>query len=229
MIRFLLLLLFPLALIGQTQLRIGVGNASNDGTGDSVRAAMQKVNTNFTTLFATVYTNGTGGSFIRTGLSTNTLSGHVTVDGNLTHDFDLNDIAGLGLDATTLNVRGVQSAYLDGGIMYLRGVTNLNIITPGVRLGTATTGQFLKLTDAIEGEVEFATPFEVGVATLVGGTVTVANTGVTANSRFLLTGSTSGGTPGWLRVSARVNGTSFTILSSSGTDTSVVSWMRIEP
>jgi len=163
MIRFLLLFVLSGCLLAQTQLRIGVGNASNDGTGDSVRAAMQKVNTNFTTLFATVYTNGVTVTNVMRLSGSNTLTGDVIVDGNLTHDFDLNDIDGLGLDATTLNVRGVQSAYLDGGIMYLRGVTNLNIITPGVRLGTATTGQYLKLTDDIEGTVEFdAAPAPTG-------------------------------------------------------------------
>jgi hypothetical protein len=52
---------------------------------------------------------------------------------------------------------------------------------------------------------------------------------VTANSRIFLTCQTPGGTPGFLRVSARTAGTSFTILSSSGTDTSVVAWEIFEP
>lgn len=68
-----------------------------------------------------------------------------------------------------------------------------------------------------------------GTATLVAGTVTVATTAVTASSRIFLTTNTPGGTPGWLQVSARTAGTSFTILSSSGTDTSVVAWQIIEP
>jgi len=38
-----------------------------------------------------------------------------------------------------------------------------------------------------------------------------------------------GGTPGWLRVSARTPGTSFTITSSSGTDTSTVAYQIFEP
>lgn len=69
----------------------------------------------------------------------------------------------------------------------------------------------------------------MGRATLVGGTVTVNTTAVSANSEVFLTCQTPGGTPGFLRVSARVAGTSFTILSSSGTDTSVVAWMIVEP
>lgn len=69
----------------------------------------------------------------------------------------------------------------------------------------------------------------MGVATLVGGTVVVANNKVTANSRIFLSHHTAGVTTGWLRVSARTAGTSFTILSSSGTDTSVVAYMIVEP
>lgn len=69
----------------------------------------------------------------------------------------------------------------------------------------------------------------LGVATLVGGTVVVSNTSVTANTRIFLTCQTPGGTPGFLRVSARTAATSFTILSSSGTDTSVVGWFLVEP
>ena len=69
----------------------------------------------------------------------------------------------------------------------------------------------------------------MGVATLIGGTKVVTNTKVTANSRIFLSIQTPGGTPGWLQVSARVAATSFTILSSSGTDTSVVAYMIVEP
>jgi hypothetical protein len=69
----------------------------------------------------------------------------------------------------------------------------------------------------------------MGVSTLVGGTVTVANTSVTANTVIMALCQTPGGTPGFLRVSARVASTSFTLLSSSGTDTSVVGWVMFEP
>lgn len=68
-----------------------------------------------------------------------------------------------------------------------------------------------------------------GVATLVAGTVTVACTTVTATSRIFLTSQADGGTPGWLRVSARTAGTSFTITSSSASDTSTVAYQIFEP
>ena len=68
-----------------------------------------------------------------------------------------------------------------------------------------------------------------GTATLVGGSAVVSNTSVTATSRIFLTSNADGGTPGWLRVSARTAGTSFTITSSSGTDTSTVAYEIFEP
>lgn len=75
-----------------------------------------------------------------------------------------------------------------------------------------------------EGANEF-----MGTVALVGGTATVANTSVTATSRIFLTSQVDGGAPGFLRVSARVADTSFTITSSSGTDTSTVAWMIMTP
>jgi mannose/fructose/N-acetylgalactosamine-specific phosphotransferase system component IIC len=52
---------------------------------------------------------------------------------------------------------------------------------------------------------------------------------VTANSLIFLTVNTTGGTVGSPYVSARVASTSFTITSTSGTDTSTVAWMLFEP
>jgi hypothetical protein len=69
----------------------------------------------------------------------------------------------------------------------------------------------------------------MGTATLVGGTVVVSTTKVTANTRIFLTTQTTGGTMGVLYPSARTAGTSFTITSTSGTDTSTVAWLLVEP
>ncbi len=70
---------------------------------------------------------------------------------------------------------------------------------------------------------------KMGTATLVGGTVTVSTTAVTATSRIFLTIQTNGGTVGTPYISARVAATSFTITSTSGTDTSTLAWILIEP
>lgn len=84
----------------------------------------------------------------------------------------------------------------------------------------ATTGSGLRIKEGSNASM--------GVATLVGGTVTVNNTRVTANSRIFLTVQAPGGTQGFLShtISAA---TSFTVNSTSGTDTSTVNWLIIEP
>lgn len=68
-----------------------------------------------------------------------------------------------------------------------------------------------------------------GVAVLVGGTVTVNTNKVTASSMILLTHQNASGTIGTVYISAKSVGTSFTITSSSGTDTSTIMWVIIEP
>lgn len=77
-------------------------------------------------------------------------------------------------------------------------------------------------------QVKSGSNAKIGTATLAAGSVTVANTSVTSNSRIFVTSNTDGGTPGWLRVSAKTNGTSFVITSSSATDTSTVAWLIVE-
>lgn len=77
-------------------------------------------------------------------------------------------------------------------------------------------------------QVKEGTNLRMGVATLAAGTVTVANTSVTANTRVFLTVQTAGGTQGFLSTT-RVAGTSFTINSTSATETSTVAWLLVEP
>ncbi len=69
-----------------------------------------------------------------------------------------------------------------------------------------------------------------GVATLIGGTVVVSTTRVTANSRIQLTGQNLGTitVPVGYCVSARTPGTDFTILSANALDTSDVAWFIVE-
>lgn len=100
----------------------------------------------------------------------------------------------------------------------------------------ATENQVISAADVDKNYVNKATPKlddgadqPMGVVTLVGGSAVVANDKVTANSRIFLTSQVGGGTLGFLRVSARVAGTSFTITSSSGTDTSDVAYLIMEP
>lgn len=68
-----------------------------------------------------------------------------------------------------------------------------------------------------------------GAVALASGSATVSTSLVTGSSRIFLTSQSDGGTPGWVRVSSRSAGTSFTITSSSNTDSSAVAWLLIEP
>lgn len=77
--------------------------------------------------------------------------------------------------------------------------------------------------------VKEGTNATMGSATLVVGTVVVSTTKVTATSRVFLTSQADGGTVGFLRVSARTAGTSFTVSSSSALDTSTLAWIILEP
>lgn len=69
-----------------------------------------------------------------------------------------------------------------------------------------------------------------GVATLIGGTVTVANTSVTADSRIFLTAQTMDTilVPAAYAVTALTPGESFTITSSASEDTSVIAYQIFE-
>jgi hypothetical protein len=67
--------------------------------------------------------------------------------------------------------------------------------------------------------------FPTGSATLAAGTITVSSSYVSASSKIFLTRTALGaGTPGHLYISAQSAG-SFTITSSSATDTSVVNYI----
>jgi hypothetical protein len=68
-----------------------------------------------------------------------------------------------------------------------------------------------------------------GEATLVGGTIQVAETRIAATDRIMLSRKTTGGTAGHLAISALVAGATFDITSSSGTDTSVIAYTIFKP
>lgn len=110
-------------------------------------------------------------------------------------------------DTAPSEVMGFES---DGDVRALLG--GLDIVTAGKGLS-----------------IKEGSNAKMGSATLVAGAVTVATTAVTANSRIFLTSNADGGTPGWVRVSARNAGQDFTITSSNGADTSDVAWIIVEP
>lgn len=79
---------------------------------------------------------------------------------------------------------------------------------------------------ALQSAVGATPTFQTGSATLVAGTVTVPNTSVLTGYVILLSRVAIGGTPGMLTYSI-VSGTSFTITSTSATDTSTIAFLIV--
>lgn len=139
-------------------------------------------------------------------------STNITMGTANTFDFDLqsgNDMDILADDAIT--------------------ITSGSNATDHVNITTPSTSAQLNLTTASIRVADDASNPILGTVTLVGGGATVNTNKVTANSIILLTCQVPGGTPGFLRISGRAVGTSFTIQSSNGLDTSTVGYFLIEP
>jgi hypothetical protein len=115
---------------------------------------------------------------------------------------------------TLIVTGGIDTPYLtvlDDGVIQLANRATLGFLGngAGILINEAANSKF-------------------GQATLVGGTVTINNTSVSANSRIYLTVASAGGAQGHLRIAAIFNGISFTITSTSGTETSVVNWFMMD-
>jgi hypothetical protein len=98
-----------------------------------------------------------------------------------------------------------------------------SVISENIKL----TGNVIALTAGKGLQLQSGTGARAGDAVLVAGTVTVTNTTVTANTKILLSRKTIGGTVGNLSYTLSA-GASFTINSSSGTDTSTITYMLVE-
>lgn len=108
------------------------------------------------------------------------------------------------------------------GVTNRAAIANLNAFGPSYFSGTVQTDMVYKVKEG-------GTAAYMGTAVLSGGAATVSTKAVAADSRIFLTSQVDGGAVGFLRVSTRTAGTSFTITSSSGTDTSTVAWIIFQP
>lgn len=159
-----------------------------------------------------------------------TYSGTTTATGNQTINGDLTVNGGAVFNEASADEDFRVESNGDANMLFVDGGNDR------VGIGTATPSERL---DVVGGNVSITTAgnglhiatgdnARMGSAVLVGGTVTVANTSVTANTLVFLSRSTTGGTEGTLSTT-QIASTSFTINSSSGTDTSTVNWLLIEP
>lgn len=126
---------------------------------------------------------------------------------------------GLGYETGDTHVSpGAGEILVEGGTnLTLNADNTLNV--NDFKITTAGKGLFVK-----EGANA-----KMGQAVLVGGTVTVNTTAVTANSRIQLTHAVVGGTIGIVSVGTITAATSFVINSSNPLDTSTINWFIIEP
>lgn len=245
--------------VGNGNLRmIGCSTDRNNGHGVTVDGdAGSTLLMSTCTLTRDGRNSGAGGGD-KAGLNVETAACHVIADNLLVHT-GADDDGITGPQTPQYGVRMLNSSYLSLASGQVGGVTapiqdagGNTTLRRGASLQEATGPATAVVLDpaafartsggytAISADVSIATAgrglkvaegtnAKMGRSTLVAGTVTVNTTAVAAASEIFLTCQTPGGTPGFLRVSARTAGTSFTILSSSGTDTSVVAWMIVEP
>lgn len=129
---------------------------------------------------------------------------------------------------------GELKFYQQGGGAGVTIGTNGSVTAPGGVIGGLTgavtaTSVSADTTDFTGVGVGGAANESTGRAVLVGGTVTVNSTRVTAASNIFLTHQVPGGTVGTPRISSRVAGVSFTITSSQLLDTSTCAYLIVEP
>jgi len=132
---------------------------------------------------------------------------------------------------TTANVCSLWTVKGSGGGTarnLVLGTDTTARLTIGATTGTVTlTADIIFGTVAKSFTLTSGTGQRGGTAVLVGGTVTVTNTSVTANTVILLTVKVAGGTLGNLSYTLSA-GASFTINSSSVIDTSTVAYLLYE-
>jgi hypothetical protein len=127
-----------------------------------------------------------------------------------------------GNDRVGIFTAAPSTAFEVTGATTITGNTDIagevDVTTGDVSISTAGNG--LQIAEGANARM--------GTATLSGGAATVTNTSVTANTVIFISRATTGGTEGHLST-AIDPGTDFDINSSSGSDTSTVNWLLIEP
>lgn len=215
-------------------------SAINDGTGDLVLSVGANGNVLVANSAASLGINWAPAVVASTGLTYTTATRTLALSnlaGDVTGAPQTNTIA-----ATTVTGKALTGFISGAGTVTAADtiLTAFNKINGNVALKAplatptftgdvnSSTGNVLISTIGKGLQVKTGANAKIGTAVLAAGTVTVANSSVTANSRIFVTSNTDGGTPGWLRVSAKTVSTSFVITSSSATDTSTVAWMIVE-
>lgn len=109
------------------------------------------------------------------------------------------------------------------------GVQDCNLRSPAANLIDVLTADFAVKSIGRGLQVATGANAKMGTAVLVAGTVTVANTSVTASSLIIHWRQVAGGALGQLSIGVITAGVSFVINSSSATDTSTIGYLIMEP
>lgn len=179
-------------------------------------------------------TDGTNGGQLFVTTQAGDLGGAISIIGGGTSDN--------GQDGSVVNLEaGAHSGSGKGGIVTIKagnsatgdggdveiyagtGAVDGEVLIINSDLNVFTVGKGIAIKEGADAKM--------GVATLVGGTLVVNTTAVTANSRIFLTPQTISGVivATAVAVSARTPATSFTISSADVADTSDIAWMIVEP
>jgi len=132
--------------------------------------------------------------------------------------------------------------YFGGLSLYYNGFNGaLSFNSPQFYIQSFGTGLELIAVDSTLGQLSLMQPgaglsiaegtnAKSGLATLAAGTVTVSNSSVTSNSRFILTVQSLGTVtiPTMVAITSQSPGTGFTITSADPTDTSVIYYQIVE-
>lgn len=209
----------------------GAGNLNYNGGTFSANSVLYAISPGNSAYYASMEWDGTSAILRTTG------SQHIVVNASAGLQMGVN--AATTPTAQTIKAHDVTTG--TGAALWLTGGTGSAAGGSVVLGASATTGAPVAVvTVTANGKAAIGTTgtphskIKSGTAVLASGTVTVSDsdvmeTGTAAtSSRIFVTRMTDGGTVGSYSIT-RINATSFSITSTSGSDTSTVSWMMINP
>lgn len=217
-------------------------NASSSITATGMRISVTNTGTGSTNVGLAVTASGAGTNTAIAATGTISSTATIIADGNIrlngsSSGFVVNNRA--NPTAAVMTIYGSDA----NGINFFASADVYRFKTDGELLINTTTdnGAFVLQANGnarIAGDITLPTAgnklnittgsnASIGTSTLVGGTVTVSTTAVTASSKIFLTVGVTGGTLGNLSIGTVTAGTSFVINSTSGTETSQVNWWII--
>jgi len=145
--------------------------------------------------------------------------------------FGVSSVTGTANQITATPTTGAVVLSLPSPINAPGAITSPSQISAPLLIATGPLGvQSSGPLTAAKIQISTGANASIGISgAMSAGTITITTTAVTASSIIFVSVNTAGGTPGILSVpnSSRIPGTSFAIVSQSGSDTSTVNWWII--